>query len=225
MAARDVGRRWLEVGLVVATSPAWMPLTAALLVLVRITSPGPALVWIDRVGLNGSPLHLPKIRTMSDRVAGPPAGGSSVALAFDRRITPLGTVIRPTHLDELPQLALVLSGKMAIFGPRPESPEFVDRSDPRWEEILAVKPGLVGVNQALLSPWESRHLVRVEDYRDVVLPIKIEIDLAYLASDSLLLDFLAMASVLGSKRTQLKLREWAVGACEDLARLTEASFE
>ena len=108
------------------------PLILTLMALVRLTSRGPALYKQVRLGLDGRPYQIFKLRTMShdcERATGP-----QWAKARDPRATPLGRFLRATHLDELPQLWNVVRGEMSLVGPRPERPEFVrqlERRDPQ----------------------------------------------------------------------------------------------
>ena len=129
------------------------PVMLVAVLLVKLTSRGPALYTQTRVGRGGVPFTLYKLRTMvhnCERLTGPcwsPPG--------DRRVTAVGRFLRRTHLDEVPQLWNVLRGEMSLVGPRPERPEFVphlDREIPRYRERLAVRPGLTGLAQLWLPP-------------------------------------------------------------------------
>lgn len=112
------------------------PLLAVLAVAIRVTSPGPALFRQLRVGRDGHPFELLKLRTMRQ------SAGSAVTAAGDRRVTPVGRLLRRTKLDELPGLWNVVRGELSLVGPRPEVPRHVDPADPRWRRVLAVRPGL-----------------------------------------------------------------------------------
>ncbi|MFY8200216.1 MAG: sugar transferase [Pirellula staleyi] len=149
-------------------------------VLVRATSPGPGLFRQSRVGKNGVPFMLYKIRTM--RVDAEPVGSRPVwAQARDPRATTLGRWLRDLHLDELPQLYNVLKGEMAIVGPRPERPEFVavlKQQIADYEKRLDVLPGITGLAQLNLPPDCDVNSVRK----------KLELDKAYIREQSMLLD-------------------------------------
>lgn len=106
-------------------------------VLVAATSPGPILFRQRRVGLGGRPFTLFKLRTM--HVA---PEGTLLTASGDARITPVGRWLRRFKLDELPQLWNVVRGDMALVGPRPEVPRYVDASDPLWQSVLSARPGL-----------------------------------------------------------------------------------
>jgi lipopolysaccharide/colanic/teichoic acid biosynthesis glycosyltransferase len=127
------------------------PVIAICAVLVRLTSRGPAFYFQTRLGLNGRPYSIFKLRTMYHNCE--KASGARWSTAGDARITPLGHFLRRTHLDELPQLINVLRGDMSLVGPRPERPEFVpalEQALPRYRERLRVRPGVTGLAQVQL---------------------------------------------------------------------------
>jgi lipopolysaccharide/colanic/teichoic acid biosynthesis glycosyltransferase len=143
-----VAVEWLTAfALFVAT----LPLLGILLVIVKLTSTGPAFYAQTRLGLNGRHYRILKLRTM---VHGAEAGTGPVwAAKADSRITAFGNLLRITHLDELPQLWNVLRGDMALIGPRPERPEIsgrIERHVPEFKLRLAVRPGITGLAQMLL---------------------------------------------------------------------------
>jgi lipopolysaccharide/colanic/teichoic acid biosynthesis glycosyltransferase len=122
-------------------------------VLVRLTSRGPAIYSQTRVGRGGRLYTIYKIRTMHDNCES--ESGPRLASKGDPRATPLGRVLRATHVDELPQLVNVLRGEMSLIGPRPERPEFVTKLEldiPRFHERLCVRPGVTGFAQVQLAP-------------------------------------------------------------------------
>lgn len=134
-----------------------LPVVAVCLLLVKFTSRGPAVYSQSRVGRGGRVFTIYKIRSMyhdCEKVT-----GIQWSVKGDRRITPLGHVLRVLHLDELPQLWNVLLGDMSLIGPRPERPEIVD--DLRvtlgqgYDIRHAVKPGLTGFAQIHLPPDSS----------------------------------------------------------------------
>jgi lipopolysaccharide/colanic/teichoic acid biosynthesis glycosyltransferase len=138
-----------------------LPLMAACIALVRLTSPGPGIYSQARVGRGGRVFTLYKIRTMRfdcEKLTGP-----TWCKPGDSRITPVGRVLRKLHLDELPQLFNVLRGEMSLIGPRPERPEIVTKLREQvvgYDRRHAVKPGITGFAQIHLPPDSCLQSVR-----------------------------------------------------------------
>ena len=149
------------------------PLVAVLALAVRLETPGSPIYRQTRVGLDGRTFAIYKLRTM---VSGAEFTGAGLAIAQgDSRITRVGTFLRRTSLDELPNLWNVLRGEMSVVGPRPTVSSQVQRYTPRQRGRLAVRPGLTGwaqVNGRASLPW----------------PERIELDLWYVEHRSLALD-------------------------------------
>ena len=130
-----------------------LPVLAACVLLVRLTSRGPAIYTQSRVGRGGIVFTLYKIRTMyhdCERLTGP-----QWSTPGDARITAVGRLLRRFHLDELPQLFNVLKGEMSLVGPRPERPEIVKRLREAvvgYDRRHAVRPGITGFAQVHLPP-------------------------------------------------------------------------
>jgi lipopolysaccharide/colanic/teichoic acid biosynthesis glycosyltransferase len=124
------------------------PLVALIALVVKLTSRGPAFYTQARVGQNGRPFTIIKVRTMVDKCES--LTGPRWSMPGDPRVTRLGWFLRATHLDELPQLLNVLRGEMSLIGPRPERPEFVpelERELPAYRQRLLIKPGVTGLAQ------------------------------------------------------------------------------
>jgi len=147
---------------------------------VKISSPGPVLYRQRRVGLNGKIFTLYKFRSMyADAEL---RTGAVWASVDDPRITAVGRWIRKLRLDELPQLWNVVKGDMAIVGPRPERPEFVEMlasQIPYYRQRLAVKPGITG--------WAQINHKYGDTQLDAM--IKLEYDLYYIKNIAPALDF------------------------------------
>jgi lipopolysaccharide/colanic/teichoic acid biosynthesis glycosyltransferase len=104
---------------------------------ILLTSGFPIFFRQSRVGRGGKPFNLVKLRSMR-----PSGGGPEVTARGDSRVTPVGRLLRRTKLDELPELWNVVRGDMSFVGPRPEVARYVRPEDPRWQEVLSVRPGL-----------------------------------------------------------------------------------
>jgi exopolysaccharide biosynthesis polyprenyl glycosylphosphotransferase len=172
------------------------PLMACIALVIKRTSPGPALYWQERVTVGGRIFRLVKFRTMYQEAED--ETGPVLAATDDGRITPVGRVLRATHLDELPQLWNILRGEMSIVGPRPERPVFVDRFRrrmPHYDLRHQAPPGLTGLAQLQGGYWASP-----ED--------KVAFDLHYTKTQSLLHDMwlilktLARPEPSGSDKTR-----------------------
>ena len=103
-------------------------------VLVRREDGGPGFITVTRVGRDGRPFRMWKLRSMRAARPDGTADGLTLSGAHDDRITAIGRHLRAYHFDELPQLYNVVRGEMGILGPRPETPEFVDLDDPMWQD-------------------------------------------------------------------------------------------
>jgi lipopolysaccharide/colanic/teichoic acid biosynthesis glycosyltransferase len=133
------------------------PFLAIAALAIRLESPGDAIYRQRRIGKDGRPFDVLKLRTM---VTGAEHMGAGLAVSEgDTRITRVGRLLRRTSLDEVPNLVNVLRGDMAIVGPRPTVPVQVDRYTDRQRGRLAVKPGITGwaqVNGRTELPWNER---------------------------------------------------------------------
>jgi exopolysaccharide biosynthesis polyprenyl glycosylphosphotransferase len=131
------------------------PLMTVVALMIRVTSPGPALFAQDRVGMNQRRFRLYKFRSMvvdaderkKDLAHLNEKDGPAFKILNDPRITKLGRFLRKTSIDELPQLFNVLKGEMSLVGPRPPLPDEVSRYDWLFRRRLSVKPGITCVWQ------------------------------------------------------------------------------
>jgi lipopolysaccharide/colanic/teichoic acid biosynthesis glycosyltransferase len=154
------------------------PLVALAALLIRLESPGHPVYRQTRVGKDGRPFEICKLRTM---VRGAEFTGAGLAIQEgDDRITRMGALLRRTSLDELPNLWNVVRGEMSIVGPRPTVQVQVDQYTERQLGRLQVKPGITGwaqINGRASLPWSER----------------IELDLWYVEHRTPLLDLKILA--------------------------------
>jgi lipopolysaccharide/colanic/teichoic acid biosynthesis glycosyltransferase len=152
------------------------PLLLAAAIALRLESRGPVIYRQLRVGQDGRPFEMWKLRTM---VSGAEAMGAGIyVLEGDARITRVGRLLRRFSLDELPNLVNVVRGEMALVGPRPTIQEQVDRYTDRQRRRLEVRPGITGwaqVNGRASLPWPERIELDVwyVDHRSLWLDVRI----------------------------------------------------
>jgi lipopolysaccharide/colanic/teichoic acid biosynthesis glycosyltransferase len=138
-----------------------VPIILLASILVKMTSRGPAFYAQVRLGRHGVPFKIYKIRTMVDGCES--VTGPCWSVPGDSRATPVGRLLRRTHLDELPQLLNVLRGQMSLIGPRPERPAFLpvlEQALPSYRRRLLVRPGVTGLAQLHLPPDTDLRSVR-----------------------------------------------------------------
>lgn len=140
---------------------------------VRLTSKGPALYWSDRVGRNNVIFKMPKFRSMR---VGTPAVATHLLTDARSHLTPIGSFLRKSSLDELPQLWSILAGDMSFVGPRPALFNQQDLIALRTEQgVHTLVPGLTG--------W-----AQVNGRDELPIPEKVKLDVAYLQRQSLWFD-------------------------------------
>lgn len=175
-----VKRAFDVVGAAMILAVALLPLVTCAM-LVRLTSPGPALFRQQRIGLNGEPFTMYKLRSMSlgseERLT--EALGAEAGVFYksrnDPRVTRVGRILRKYSIDEFPQLINVLKGDMSLVGPRPQVADEVRQYDDMWKRRLFVKPGLTGL-------WQ------VSGRSDLPVDQSVRLDLYYVENWSLLGD-------------------------------------
>lgn len=173
------------------------PVLLIVAVLIRIKMPdGPVFFKQKRVGKDGDLFTMFKFRSMTMS-----HNGSSVSVAGESRITPLGAKLRKYKLDELPELWNVLIGDMSFVGPRPDVPGYADMLVGEDREVLKLRPGITGP-ASLKYRNEEEILATVDDpqkYNDeVIYPDKVRINRYYLHHYSFWTDIkMILATVLG----------------------------
>lgn len=162
------------------------PIITAAAIAVKLTSKGPAFYRSSRIGLDGEPFEMIKLRTMvdgADRMRGDLVehnevhGGVIFKMREDPRVTPLGRYLRRYSIDELPQFFNVLTRKMSVVGPRPPLPTEVEAYDHRVRRRLLVRPGITGLWQI-----SGRSDLSWDDF--------VRLDLSYVENWSMMNDFL-----------------------------------
>lgn len=182
------------VGLIVLS-----PVLLVVWMLIRVKMPdGPAVFTQKRVGKDGKLFTMYKFRSMSAHHS-----GSTVSVAGESRITPLGAKLRRYKLDELPELWNVLIGDMSFVGPRPDVPGYADKLEGDDRRVLQLRPGITG--PASLKYRDEEILLagqaNPQEFNDkVIYPDKVRINLYYLDHYSFLADIkMISATVLGKR--------------------------
>ncbi len=165
-----------------------LPVWLVIALLIAIESPGGVFYKQVRVGKDNRDFHLYKFRTM--RVGSDKKGLLTVG-ERDNRITRIGYFLRKYKIDEFPQLLNIIKGDMSIVGPRPEVRKYVDMYTPEQMKVLSVRPGLT--DYASIKYVNENEVLAASDnpeqtYIDEVMPAKLELNLQYIANQSLLED-------------------------------------
>lgn len=175
------------------------PVLLAVAILIKVNMPGGPIIFKQkRVGRNGQLFTMYKFRSMTVG-----HGGSSVSVAGESRITPLGAKLRHYKLDELPELWNVLIGDMSLVGPRPDVPGYADQLKGKDRDVLKLRPGITG--PASLKYRDEEDLLVGQDnpqkYNDeVIFPDKVRINLYYLHHYSFIKDIeMIFCTVLGRR--------------------------
>lgn len=153
------------------------PLLLLLFLVVRFTSPGPALYWSDRVGSENRIFRMPKFRSMRTDT---PQVATHLLTGADSYLTPVGSFLRRSSLDELPQLWCILRGDLSFVGPRPALFNQYDLIELRTEAgVHRLPPGLTG--------W-----AQINGRDELSIPVKVGFDREYLERRSFRLDLLIL---------------------------------
>ncbi len=151
-----------------------LPFTIIISIAIKLTSPGPVLYWSDRVGKNNTVFKMPKFRTMT---VGTPYLATRHLQGSTQYLTPIGSFLRKTSLDEIPQLWCILKGDMSIVGPRPSLTNETDLIALRTQEkIYLATPGLTGWAQI-----NGRDFITIEQ--------KVALEKEYIKNQSFFFDF------------------------------------
>ena len=179
-AATSRRKRALDILISLFALGLFLPLMLAIAAIIRLESPGPALFRQRRGGLHNQPFVIFKFRSMRTVEDGDEVRQATRA---DRRVTPFGSLLRRTSLDELPQFLNVLRGDMSIVGPRPHAlahDALYSQALPLYSQRWAVKPGLTGIAQVSGLRGETAKLE--------AMAARINCDLEYIRRWTFLLD-------------------------------------
>jgi lipopolysaccharide/colanic/teichoic acid biosynthesis glycosyltransferase len=185
---RRWGKRTLDLTVSSCALVLVSPVLLLIAALVKCTSRGPVVYRHERVGRGGRLFDVMKFRTM---IRGADLAGPAITSATDARITAVGRWLRRLKLDELPQLWNVLRGDMSLVGPRPEVRRYVEAYSPAQRRVLSVRPGITDPASIAYRHEEellAGHADLDRYYREVVLPDKLNLNLAYLDHMSLFYD-------------------------------------
>ena len=176
------------------------PVLLVVAILIKCQMPGPVLFVQPRVGKDGKLFNCHKFRSMTVG-----HGGSSVSVAGEARITPLGAKLRKCKLDELPELWDVFIGAMSFVGPRPDVPGYADKLQGEDRIVLTLRPGITGP-ATLKYRNEEELLATVKNpirYNDeVIYPDKVRINRYYAENYSFIKDIqMIFCTVLGKHMT------------------------
>ena len=182
-----VSRRLFDVGGALVALILLAPLLFVAILVVLTDDGWPIFFRQRRIGQNGEPFMILKLRTMRRK-----AVGRALTVSGDSRVTRAGAWLRKRKLDELPQLFNVLRGEMSLIGPRPEVPEYVEPHDELWQAVMQMRPGITDL-ASLMFLNEEEMLAPAGDpeayYRSSILPAKLHWNIRYQESRSLPRDF------------------------------------
>ena len=176
-------KRFFDVWIAVSLALLLLPLFLVIAVAVAIDSRGGVLFSQERVGRFGRPFRLLKFRSMTVCPS-----GSVLTSADDARVTRVGRILRPTHLDELPQLWNVIRGDMSLVGPRPEVARFVDVYTADQRATLLVRPGITCRSSIAFADESERYPEDADPetfYVETILPEKCAMNVQYVLHLSL----------------------------------------
>ena len=174
-------KRLLDIILSLVAVILLLPAFLIIILTIRLSSKGPAIFKQTRAGRDAKPFTLYKFRTMRTDID--PFGPSPKSQA-DERLTRIGTFLRERSLDELPQLFNVLKGDMSLVGPRPLYIQQIQEWNDEQKQRLLVKPGLTG-------------LAQISGRGELTREQKLDLDVQYVKTKSLMLDFKIICSTIG----------------------------
>lgn len=185
-------KRLLDVVVSFTTLVILIPLFIPLIIILRFSAEGEVFYFQERYGINNSKIKIWKFATMLKNSMN--MGTGSITLQNDPRVTKIGSFLRKTKINELPQIINILKGDISLVGPRPlVTKTFLAYNKQIQSKLYNVKPGLTGIGSIVFRDEESIiSLVKNEDphefYERVIAPYKGELEMWYQAHNSFLLD-------------------------------------
>jgi lipopolysaccharide/colanic/teichoic acid biosynthesis glycosyltransferase len=169
-----------------------LPVFVPIIIILRLTAEGEVFYFQERIGFHNSKFKIWKFATMLKNSMN--LGAGSITLQNDPRVTKIGSFLRKTKINELPQIINILKGDISLVGPRPlVARTFKAYNDEMQSKIYNVKPGLTGIGSIVFRDEESI-ISAVEDedphefYRRVIAPYKAELEMWYQKHNSFILD-------------------------------------
>lgn len=188
-----MSQRARDLIVVLLAAPIALAITAAASLAIVLTQGRPILFRQDRVGVGGAPFVLHKLRTMTV----PKEGEEPV-------VTAVGRLLRRSKVDEFPQLWNIARGQMSVVGPRPELDSWTRLYSNKQRRVLSVRPGLTDFASIVLRNEEQliwrictgSQLAKDAVYSELILPLKVDLQLAYLEEQSTQTDLRIMVNTL-----------------------------
>jgi lipopolysaccharide/colanic/teichoic acid biosynthesis glycosyltransferase len=174
-----VSARIIEIAIAIIILVITSPFLLVSAIFIYLEDKGPVIYTQQRVGLNGETFKIFKLRSI---IVHTEEDGAIWLSPEDKRITKIGRIIRKTHLDEIPQMVNIIKGELALFGPRPERPEFtkeLEKSIPYYQYRHIIRPGFTGWAQIKFK-YANSVMTSKE---------KFEYDLYYIKNKNIFMDF------------------------------------
>lgn len=185
-------KRFLDIFVSLTTLFILLPVFLPIIVILRFSGEGEVFYFQERIGINNSKFQIWKFATMLKNSMN--MGAGSITLRNDPRVTKIGSFLRKTKINELPQIINILKGDISLVGPRPlVAKTFTAYNDEVQSKIYNVKPGLTGIGSIVFRDEESI-ISAVKDeaphdfYRRVIAPYKGQLEIWYQENNSFFLD-------------------------------------
>ena len=188
----DIFKRLLDIFVSLITLIILLPVFLPIIIILRFSAEGEVFYFQERIGIHNSKFQIWKFATMLKNSMN--MGAGNITLQNDPRVTKIGSFLRKTKINELPQIINILKGDISLVGPRPlVTKSFTAYNDEVQSKIYNVKPGLTGIGSIVFRDEESIiSAVKDEDphdfYKRVIAPYKGELEMWYQENNSFFLD-------------------------------------